>query len=206
MHCCLISTPDEREGEIALVQSCFEAGLNCFHLRKPGWGPAQYDAYISAFSPEHRRLIQVHAPLSESWEVRGRHLAEREWRDLSEVQWKDLRKNLRERGQLLSVSLHHLDDKELMGAPIDYAFFSPVYDSISKQGYTASASVWEQMKAQQEKEFPLIALGGVRPEYYSELYEAGFSGVALLGAFWNAADAGEALEVFWNQAKQVFET
>ena len=60
---------------------------------------------------------------------------------------------------------------------------SPVFDSISKQGYRSafdpdSLRPWLEGKR-------VVALGGVTPERIPLLRDAGFSGAAMLGYFWN---------------------
>ena len=79
-----------------------------------------------------------------------------------------------------SVSCHSLEEvRQHAGA--DYVFLSPVYDSISKQGYRARFSPAELRGHVDDR---VIALGGVTPERLSELSDAGFGGAAMLGCVW----------------------
>ena len=59
-----------------------------------------------------------------------------------------------------SMSLHTLGElsEELSG--LDYAFLSPVFDSISKPGYTAAFESEALREAISKAACPIIALGG----------------------------------------------
>ena len=65
----------------------------------------------------------------------------------------------------------------------DYVFLSPVFDSISKSGYS-SAFTDAQLRSAPEIDGHVYALGGVRPEHFPLLAEYGFGGAALLGHVW----------------------
>ena len=58
------------------------------------------------------------------------------------------------------MSLHSLGElsEDLHG--LDYAFLSPVFDSISKQGYTAAFDSEALKEAVSKAACPIIALGG----------------------------------------------
>lgn len=68
-----------------------------------------------------------------------------------------------------------------------YCFLSPVFDSISKQGYKANFDK-EELKnfLKKDRNIKVIALGGVTKENYSELIGLGFDGGAFLGSVWNS--------------------
>ena len=80
---------------------------------------------------------------------------------------------------------------------MDYSFFGPVYNSISKQGYGPKVSI-ESIREyfSMENCSPVFALGGIRRNKVRHLLEIGFSGVALLGAVWSRKDPVHALEGF----------
>lgn len=80
---------------------------------------------------------------------------------------------------LVSRSLHSLE--EIDTKPYDYAFLSPIYDSISKKGYSGRFSL-DQLRGRINSR--IFALGGVTSDKFAELAEAGFTGAAMLGAAW----------------------
>lgn len=70
---------------------------------------------------------------------------------------------------------------------VDYIFLSPVFDSISKSGYS-SAFTHEQLAEAALRgiiDHRVFALGGVTPDKYSFLQRYHFGGAAMLGAIWN---------------------
>ncbi len=78
----------------------------------------------------------------------------------------------------VSRSCHSFEESR--GAA-DYIFISPVFDSISKAGYTAAFSL-DELRGKVDSRY--IALGGVEPCRLSQVAEAGFGGAALLGYIW----------------------
>ena len=91
----------------------------------------------------------------------------------------------------LSVrSLHNLGELKDMSEPLDYCFFGPVYESISKKGYIPKISLPElgaclhTLKKAKTKKPLVYALGGVRRRKIPELFNLGFDGVTLLGSIW----------------------
>ena len=83
---------------------------------------------------------------------------------------------------LVSRSSHSLGEVA-MCRDADYVFLSPVFDSISKSGYS-SAFTDAQLRSAPEIDGHVYALGGVRPEHFPLLAEYGFGGAALLGHVW----------------------
>lgn len=78
---------------------------------------------------------------------------------------------------------------------LDYAFLSPIYNSISKQGYSAAQFSDEDLRAAIKScGCPVIALGGITVDKLPELHELGFAGVAVIGSVWLAADPMRSFE------------
>jgi len=87
-------------------------------------------------------------------------------------------------------SAHSFEELEKMDSEI--CFLSPIFDSISKQGYKAKYSkdelregiaIWKKSHSQK-----LFALGGVEASNIAEIAEIGFDGAAVLGAVWYSSD------------------
>ena len=97
---------------------------------------------------------------------------------------------------------HSLQELETFSPPkggsrrgAEYAFLSPIFDSISKQGHTSKFSDRmhkflkikpELMNAIQGKN--IIALGGIDEDKIALVRKIGFAGVAVLGAIWLSKD------------------
>lgn len=88
---------------------------------------------------------------------------------------------------LKSRSCHSVEEAECFADETDYRFLSPVFDSISKQGYSGRFS---EMGADAQLPPDTFALGGVTPARFGELAAMGFAGAALLGYVWSSGDEG----------------
>ena len=71
-------------------------------------------------------------------------------------------------------------------ADYDYLLLSPIFDSISKQGYRSGFSDEELRRASDEGiiDHKVIALGGVTPDRIGYLESLNFGGVAMMGAIY----------------------
>ncbi|MBQ5621975.1 MAG: thiamine phosphate synthase, partial [Bacteroidaceae bacterium] len=69
----------------------------------------------------------------------------------------------------------------------DNDFLSPIFDSISKEGYQSAFSRDELLEAKRKGILSknVYALGGITFDKLNEIQNLGFYGAAILGAFWN---------------------
>lgn len=81
---------------------------------------------------------------------------------------------------------HSLKELENCKEKYDYAFLSPVFDSISKAGYESHMDLKEVEKVLKNREDKIIALGGIDEDKIDTVKALGFSGIALLGAIWKS--------------------
>jgi len=79
---------------------------------------------------------------------------------------------------------HALEELEACRENYDYAFLSPIFDSISKMGYQGKYSMSDLKVALRKMNKRIVALGGIDEDKIETVKEAGFSGIALLGAIW----------------------
>jgi thiamine-phosphate pyrophosphorylase len=66
----------------------------------------------------------------------------------------------------------------------DYAFFGPVFDSLSKPGHQSCVGADFRLNKQSAQP-KVIALGGVEAQYLQQVKTMGFDGAAVLGTIWN---------------------
>ena len=88
---------------------------------------------------------------------------------------------------ILSRACHSLEEVETTVSRFNYVLMSPVYDSISKQGYRSGYSKDELKQAQESGVIheKVVALGGISEVNLAEIKSLGFGGAALLGDIWN---------------------
>ena len=168
----IITSPRFFPGEAEML-SLLLGGLDCrVHLRKPGCTERQMRGLIEALPEEFRPelTLQDHLSLAPEYGVGGVHPTSRF--PVAPEGWTGL----------VSRSSHALGEVA-MCRDADYVFLSPVFDSISKSGYS-SAFTDAQLRSAPEIDGHVYALGGVRPEHFPLLAEYGFGGAALLGHVW----------------------
>lgn len=85
---------------------------------------------------------------------------------------------------MLSTSVHDLQTLQQLPSQFSYAFFSPVFDSISKQQYKGVVGE-DFCLTDEQKPLQVIALGGIDADNVSKLVAMNFDGAALLGSIWN---------------------
>ncbi|MDF1674850.1 MAG: thiamine phosphate synthase [Vicingaceae bacterium] len=81
---------------------------------------------------------------------------------------------------------HSLKELENCKEKYDYAFLSPVFDSISKAGYKSQLNLKEVSNVLKNKKDKIIALGGIDEDKINTIKAIGFSGIALLGTIWKS--------------------
>lgn len=90
----------------------------------------------------------------------------------------------------VSRSLHSVDELQQIEEEMTsgnqrygYVTLSPIYDSISKAGYRSNFDIQLLSPLLKKSHTPVIALGGVIPDKFQELMDAGFAGAAMLGYY-----------------------
>lgn len=163
------------ENESAAINLLFDEGLSILHLRKPNYSEADIETLIDDINPKYREKIVLHDhfQLAEKFKLKGIHLNRRN-------------PNPPIHSKLsISKSYHDLDSVK-QSAKYNYVFLSPIFDSISKQGYNQAFSNEELTVARDNGIInnKVIALGGISMETIPIAAQYSFGGVAVLGALW----------------------
>ena len=148
-----------------------------FHIRKPRFSEQQLREYIPAFPHDIRARLTLHDHhrLAEEFGIGGVHLNSR-----NPVLPERL-KNKR-----VSASCHSIEEFVQRQSDCAYCFLSPVFDSVSKQGYTSAFApeVLKRAFAEGRLNDKAVALGGVTRDKIPLLQEIGFSACASVGEWW----------------------
>lgn len=131
----ILSPTDIRSGEHREVRTLLDAGADRFHLRKPGASLEDLHEWIAGMPAAYRDRISVHGPLTQGigLEIGGVHMRESDRAGLGPHELAAIVDRAQAEGLMLSASIH--DPEDLAGlAGFDYAFLSPVFDSISTPG------------------------------------------------------------------------
>lgn len=184
----LISSPRLRRGEASDLEEMFDCGLERLHLRKPDHSAKDVAKILDKLPEKYQKRVVLHRvpELLKEYPVAGYHHS-----SIESIQQTD---------GTSSRSFHKFSRLRENKEALDYCFFGPVYNSISKQGYGPKVSMVDIRDYFAEKKdaahSPVFALGGIRRNKIRSLLDLGFSGVALLGAVWGKQDPISAFEGF----------
>jgi thiamine-phosphate pyrophosphorylase len=184
MKLIVISNPVNLNNEHDLLCSLFEAGLDLFHLRKPGLTYEELERYIQLIPQQHRNRVILHShhQLTVEYKLKGIHFTAHDPYIGSDIFPAELQR---------SASLHSLEEIKNVNPDFKYVFLSPVFDSISKAAYKSKFDL-EELKSsallRRGTGVEIIALGGIDEHTIAEAISFGFKGVAVLGAVWMSDD------------------
>lgn len=175
----VITSPSFIPDEAVFIHRLFAHGVDVVHLRKPGAAADDCARLLDGLSADDRRRIVIHDffELAEPYGLKGIHLNAR--RSTVPDGWQGH----------VSRSCHSLEEVKRYKDACDYVFLSPIFDSVSKQGY-ASAFTDEILKQASSDGLindKVVALGGVTPDKINYLKQLNFGGAAMLGCVNNLA-------------------
>ncbi|MBX7243746.1 MAG: thiamine phosphate synthase [Bacteroidia bacterium] len=179
MKLIVISPPDFIPEEVAAVNALLEKDSGfVFHLRKPEAERMEFEGYLKEINPDFysRIMIHQHHSLLHSYPLKGLHYGGGEGSEQFPAGDK-----------VYSKAVHSLAEIRAFGQKYDYYLLSPVFESISKKGYSSAFSLEEikELLKKNDRGFnPVYALGGIEPDKISLIKAVGFEGVAVLGYLW----------------------
>jgi len=180
----VITNPISITNEIDIIHSLFESGLEFLHIRKPDFSEVEVRSFLSEIKPDYRQQLVLHShhQLASVFSINRIHFTEKKRSETTEENlkyWKDKKFTL-------SASIHQMMDFEELSNVFDYAFFGPVFESISKQNYILNLDFKKELEQRKNNKTALVALGGIAPDNINTAFEYGFDDVALLGYIWTS--------------------
>lgn len=176
MEWIVITSPGFLQGEADFIDRLFNHGLDRLHLRKPGAGIGECRRLLDGISREWLPRIVVHDNfgLCREYGLGGVHLNGRNPMAPPNHEGS------------VSRSCHSLEEISRYKGECDYLTLSPIFNSISKQGYMAAFGPGQLAAARDSGliDRRVIALGGVTLENIPRVKELGFGGVAIIGDVW----------------------
>lgn len=169
----------ENEARTLAVLAAETDGI--IHIRKPE-APSEALRLLlgelrSSGADMRRFTLHYDEPLAREFGLGGVHLRETE---AERIPAGELRR---------SASCHDWDEALRCAQKFDYVFLSPLFDSVSKQGYRSRIDIGEASARLRGHAGTVVALGGIAPATIARSRQAGFDGAAALGAVWHT-DAG----------------
>lgn len=187
----IVITPEiDHPQEFDVIQTLIST-YNCtIHLRKPSFSEFEYKQYLQRHNHQLAHFVlHEHHSLAKEFHVKGVHL--KESNRISVIKTDN---NV----TVISTALHNIRDAGNLTEPFNYFFYSPLFQSISKENYgtnNSSASLKKIVAELKEKtSIPIIGLGGINEETIVLVKSSGFDGAAVLGAIWQCKDPVVAFE------------
>ena len=176
MEWIVITSPGFLQGEADFIDRLFNHGLDRLHLRKPGAEIGECRRLLDGISREWLPRIVVHDNfgLCREYGLGG-----------GDLNGRNPMAPPNHEGSV-SRSCHSLEEISRYKGECDHLTLSPIFNSISKQGYMAAFGP-AQLAAARDCgliDRRVIALGGVTLENIPRVKELGFGGVAILGDVW----------------------
>lgn len=191
----LITPENSVPHEIETIIRLFEEGLETLHLRKPEADMQQMKEYLDQIPKQYHKHIVVHShyDLIDKYNLKGIHITAKTKEqfdiltdpnpDPGSLMFINAFKQMLER-KTVSISCHSIGEIEELKYSFDYAFLSPVFDSISKKGYISNFVLEDLQKDLSSIINKVVALGGINKANSALCKEIGFNGIAVLGAVW----------------------
>lgn len=206
MRLIVFTNPENTEQESELINTLFDYGLECLHVRKPNYSKEELSAFIDSIEEQHHEKLVLHShyDLTENYKLRGVHFSGYFMEGLTTKDLKSKFDIYKNKELTISRTVHSFMDLEMMNFDFSYIFLSPLFDSISKVGYTSKfdlAEVYVYLK-NKKINIPIYALGGITEKNVETALSCGFKGIALLGEIWKT-DTVEIPRKFKRMRKQV---
>ena len=156
--------------ESCRICNLIDAGFDYVHIRKPALQKNEMQQFIESIPTRYYNRLKLHDhfDLADKYDLAGIHLNSRNRTAPIGFQ------------KHVSKSCHSIEELRDIDR-FEYVFLSPIFDSISKQGYKARFSKDELENSSNLISEKVMALGGVADKHIPYLQKIGFGGCALLG-------------------------
>ena len=183
----LITEPDFISDEEKFINTFFAEGLEILHLRKPeATALEMHDLLLKIDQQFHSRImIHSHYELLENFQLSGLHFTGKSKGQIQNYEKIRCKK---------SLAVHELSELRDIDNSIDYVLLSPLFPSISKSVYS---KLWnfDSLKTELslQRNFKVVALGGITLNNVKQVKELGFDNFAILGSIWEPIKANHSL-------------
>ncbi|MBD0831273.1 thiamine phosphate synthase [Aestuariibaculum sediminum] len=190
----VIAPEHDIKNEIVILHELFHEGLQYYHLRKPHKTYTAYEVYLNQIDSKFHNRVVVHQShkLLDDYNLKGLHFQETKRRTLT----LDTFQNLRDNSTItISSSFHSPNELTNCKFNFDYYFLSPVFSSISKQGYEGQEFNVNHINK------TVIGMGGVTTKNLTVFDKLGYKGIGVLGSIWNSETPVEDFKIMQKHYK-----
>ena len=176
----LIAPENDIPHEIEILHQLFQQGLAYYHLRKPFKDYQEHCGYLNQIDTKYHNRIVVHLfhELINAYDLKGVHFQEQKRIDHIDNPGQYF-KSLDMYGKTISSSFHDPEVLEDCEFEFDYHLLSPVFSSISKEGYEGKGFDVNQ------SDKLIVGMGGITGKTVQQTLKLGFKGIGVLGGVWN---------------------
>jgi thiamine-phosphate pyrophosphorylase len=177
----IVITPEQAiRNETEIINELFQEGLELLHVRKPLMDAAAMSNYMKNIDSGHHGQLVLHSHhiLAEEFGTSRLHFKESERPDIPDYFFDEY---------IVSTSVHDISSFNTLDARWEYALISPVFPSISKQGYGNGTTILESIR-KRDNDSGLVALGGINQYNIDRVFSEDVDGAALLGAVWESEE------------------
>ena len=170
-----ITRPELYVEEIREAVYLLENKVDILHIRKPNATVEELEHLVVALTKYRDRVVlHDHFELAVKYSLGGVHLNSRNSEAPSDF------------CGTVSRSCHTVEEVMHYKEECDYVFLSPIFDSISKEGYCSAFSLaeLERLRDSGVIDGRVYALGGITEDKLQIVNDLGFGGAAMLGAVW----------------------
>ncbi len=172
----LIAPENDIPNEIEILHQLFQQGLAYYHLRKPFKDYQEHCNYLNLI--DTRIVVHLFHELINAYDLKGVHFQEQKRIDHIDNPGQYF-KSLDMYGKTISSSFHDPEVLEDCEFEFDYHLLSPVFSSISKQGYEGKGF---DVKLSEKL---IVGMGGITDKTVQQTLKLGFKGIGVLGGVWN---------------------
>jgi len=174
----VICYPKNLKNEVEAITALFENGLEVLHVRKPAFSEEEMQQWIESIDAKYHKQMTMHSHLSlvGKMKLRGVHFTSYNRHLIDDYSTSTCPK---------SISVHSMSELINLSDAFSYALLSPVFESITKEGYgpAISQDVLKKYLSVKHK-VPVLALGGIESNNVDVAKKLGFNGVVLHGHLW----------------------
>ena len=199
----VISNPTAVADEATIINQLFDEGLEILHVRKPGVTIDEIKLLLQKIKMQYHQRIALHQhhEISTDFSIKRLHYTATNRKEMSDEALIKLKAD----NYILSTSIHQVQEYNSLSAVFDYTFFGPVFNSISKPGYTAVIAD-DFIFTVLENYSKVVAIGGINATNILKVKEMQFNGAAVLGSIWQKPGESilqfKALQKAWKQTGQ----
>ena len=209
MKLTVCSVPETIPNEQELVSELFRAGLTSFHLRKPKFSKDTMRNWLQQLTTVEQQQVVLHShwDLADEFELKGLHFGASILKQMKLEEHRQWLSYAKQQKLTISSSVHDQQEIDRLPLGLDYVWLSPVFESISKEGYASTYSTsqfdnWVK-ELKEQKQTQVFALGGVNVQHIEELTLRGFDGAVVLGAIWTGIEGLKDKELVKQRIQQL---